>query len=109
MKLTGSAALVFTAALCFSGTSLSAATMTIKGTVADAMCGAKHMMPADAAKCTRECVKKGSDYALITSDGKVYTLKADEAAKMKLDAHAGKTAEVRGDVNGTTLTVASVK
>jgi hypothetical protein len=109
MKLIGSAAWVFTAAVCLSGASLSAATMTIKGTVADAMCGAKHMMPTDAAKCTRECVKKGSDYALITTDGKVYTLKADDATKMKLDARAGKTAEVRGDVNGTTLTVASVK
>jgi hypothetical protein len=83
--------------------------MTIKGTVADAMCGAKHMMPTDAAKCTRECIKKGSDYALVTKDGKVYTLKADDAAKTKLDARAGKTAEVRGDVNGTTVTVASVK
>jgi len=108
MRLIRSAVLVFTGALFF-GASLSAATMTVKGTVADAMCGAKHMMPADAAKCTRECVKKGSDYALITSDGKVYTLKADGAAKMKLDARAGQMAEVRGDVDGTTLTVASVK
>ena len=109
MKLTRSAALVFAAALVMQGASLSAATMTLKGTVADGMCGAKHMMPTDAAKCTRECVKKGSDYALVTSDGKVYTLKADAAAKMKLDERAGKTAEVRGDVNGTTVTVASVK
>ena len=109
MTLIQSAGRVLTAALFVSGVSLSAATMTIKGTVADAMCGAKHMMPTDAAKCTRECVKKGSDYALITNEGKVYTLKADDAAKMKLDARAGKTAEVRGDVNGTTVTVASVK
>ncbi len=109
MKVIRSAGLVATAALFVFGASLSAATMTIKGTVADAMCGAKHMMPTDAAKCTRECIKKGSDYALVTKDGKVYTLKADDAAKMKLDARAGKTAEVRGDVNGTTVTVASVK
>lgn len=71
MKLIRSAGLVFTAALFVSGASLTAATMTLKGTIADAMCGAKHMMPTDAAKCTRECVKKGSDYALITTDGKV--------------------------------------
>jgi hypothetical protein len=100
---------MFAAALLVPGVSLSAANMTLKGTVADAMCGAKHMMPTDAAKCTRECVKKGSDYALVTSDGKVYTLKADAALKMKLDERAGKTAEVRGDVDGTTVTVASVK
>lgn len=109
MKLIRSAGLLASAALFVFGASLSAATMTIKGTVADAMCGAKHMMPTDAAKCTRECIKKGSEYALVTKDGKVYTLKADDAAKMQLDARAGKTAEVRGDVNGTTITVASVK
>lgn len=109
MKLTRSAVLVFAGALFVPGVSLSAATMTLKGTVADAMCGAKHMMPTDAAKCTRECVKKGSDYALVTTDGKVYTLKADAATKMKLDERAGKTAEVRGDVSGTTVIVASVK
>ena len=40
------------------GSSASAATMTVKGTVVDAMCGAKHMMPANAAECTKACVKK---------------------------------------------------
>ena len=109
MKLTRSAVWALATVVLAAGASLDAATMTIKGTVADAMCGAKHMMPADAAKCTRECVKKGSDYALVTSDGKVYTLKADAAAKMKLDERAGKTAEVRGDVEGMNVTVTSVK
>ena len=32
-----------------------------------------------AAQCTRECVKSGSDYALVVGD-KVYTLKGDKAA-----------------------------
>jgi hypothetical protein len=82
--------------------------MTLKGTVSDAMCGAKHPV-ADAAACTRDCVKKGSDYALITSDGKVYTLKAEASSKSELDTLAGKMAQVSGDVNGTTLTVKSVK
>ena len=109
MKLTRSAALVFSAFVVLAGGPLGAATMTVKGTVADAMCGVKHMMPADAAKCTRECVKKGSDYALITSDGKVYTLKADASAKMKLDERAGRTAEVSGEVDGMNIMVASVK
>jgi hypothetical protein len=90
------------------GTSVSAATMTISGTVSDAMCGAKHPV-ADASACTKDCVKKGSDYALITADGKVYTLKAEASAKSELDKLAGKMAQVNGDVNGTTLTVKSVK
>jgi hypothetical protein len=48
---------------------------TLTGTVSDAMCGAHHMMQGKtAAQCTRECVKQGSDFALV-SFGKVYTLK----------------------------------
>jgi len=100
---------LFAGALTAVSTSASAATMTVKGTVADAMCGAKHMMPSNAAECTKECVKKGSDYALVTSDGKVYTLKADAGAKAELDKLAGKMASVNGDVTGTTLMVKSVK
>jgi hypothetical protein len=52
---------------------------TLTGTVSDAMCGAHHMMQgATAAQCTRECVKQGSDFALVNA-GKVYTLKGDKS------------------------------
>jgi len=52
---------------------------TLTGTVTDAMCGAHHMMQgASAAQCTRECVKQGSDFALV-GGGKVYTLKGDKS------------------------------
>jgi hypothetical protein len=44
--------------------------MTLKGTVSDAMCGAKHPV-ADAAGCTKDCVKKGSDYALMVKSVKM--------------------------------------
>lgn len=44
---------------------------TLTGTVSDAMCGAHHMIQGKtAAQCTRECVKQGSDFALV-SGGKV--------------------------------------
>jgi hypothetical protein len=105
MKLTRLVPLMF-GALVMTASSLQAATMTVKGTITDAMCGAKHPV-ADAAGCTKDCVKKGSDYALITSEGKVYTLKADAAAKMQLEKLAGKTADVSGDVNGMTVMVKS--
>ena len=105
MKITGFSALMLAIALS-AATSLSAA--TLKGTVSDAMCGAKHPV-ADAAGCTKDCVKKGSDYALVAAGGKVYTLKADGAAKAELDKLAGKMADVTGDVNGTTVMVRSVK
>ena len=108
MKVVRMGVLTLAGALMAVSTSVSAATMTVRGTVSDAMCGAKHPV-ADAAGCTKDCVKKGSDYALVTADGKVYTLKAEAAAKSQLDSLAGKAVEVNGDVNGTTLTVKSVK
>ena len=107
MNVNRTAALIFVGALAAAPTTLTAATMTLTGTVADAMCGAKHPV-ADAAECTKACVKKGSDYALVAG-GKTYTLKADAAAKAELDKLAAKLADVTGDVNGTTVMVKSVK
>ena len=69
------------------------------------MCGAQHMMKdAGAAKCTRECAKGGSDYALV-SDGKVYALKGDRS---QFDKYAGQNVTVTGKVSGTTVTVDSI-
>lgn len=107
-KMTGIGALVLAAAFVLAGvTTLRAATMTLEGTVSDAKCGAKHMMK-DAAACTKACVDKGSDYALVVGD-KVYTLKTSSAAdKMELGKLAGKMAKVMGDVTGENVMVTSV-
>lgn len=96
------------AALTLGATAASAKTTTVTGTVGDAMCGIKHMMAGDEAGCTQACVTKGSDYALIVKD-KVYTLKANDAAKTDLDKLAGKTAKIVGDLNGETIQVTSVQ
>lgn len=96
------------AALTLGSTAASAKTTTVTGTVGDAMCGVKHKMASDEPGCTRACVKMGSDYALIVKD-KVYTLKANDAAKADLDKLAGKTARVVGDLNGETIQVTSVQ
>jgi hypothetical protein len=81
---------------------------TLTGEVSDAMCGAKHEMPGNAAECTRGCIKHGSKYALVVGD-KVYTLEtSDQAALSKLNDLAGAKAKVTGDVEGTTITVKSV-
>jgi hypothetical protein len=94
------AALVLCAASLFAQ-----AAQTITGTVSDAMCGAHHMMKdATAAQCTRECVKQGSDFALV-SGGKVYTLKGDKA---QFDKFAGENVVVKGKVSGTTISVDSI-
>ena len=75
----------------------------LTGTVSDTMCGAKHMMTdVTPAQCTRECVKQGSDYGLV-SGGKVYRLKGDTK---QIDKYAGQA--VTGDISGTTVTVRSI-
>lgn len=82
------------------------ANQTLTGTVSDAMCGKKHMMHgASAAKCTRVCVKSGSDYALVVGD-KVYALKGDKSA---IDKFAGEKATVTGKISGSTVAVASIR
>lgn len=92
--------------LCLSAVSAySQSSQTFTGTISDSMCGAKHMMAnVTPAQCTRECVKGGSDYALV-SGGKVYTLKGDTK---DLDRYAGENVKVTGTLSGTTLTVNAV-
>jgi hypothetical protein len=80
-------------------------TKTLTGTVSDAMCGKTHMMQGVSdAKCTRECVKAGAEYALVVGD-KVYTLTGDKAA---IDKFAGAIVVVKGKVSGSTVTVESI-
>jgi len=87
------------------GFGVSGAEQTFTGTVSDSMCGKQHMMKGkSAAECTRECVKSGSDYALIVGD-KVYTLKGDKSA---IDKYAGEKATVKGTEKGDAITVSSI-
>lgn len=78
---------------------------TVTGIVSDNMCGKQHMAKdKSAAECTRECVKTGSDYALVVGE-KVYTLKGD---KGQIDKFAGEKAAVTGTINGETIAVSSI-
>jgi hypothetical protein len=88
---------------------LAAAGKTYTGVVSDAMCGAQHEMEGSAASCTRECVAKGSKYALVVGD-KVYTLDtSDKAALATLDKQAGLKVTVSGTEKDNTITVSSVQ
>jgi len=88
-----------------SGNSDSAAPGTLTGIVSDSMCGAHHMAKdKTAAECTRECVKKGTKYALVVGK-KVYTLEGHEA---ELDKLAGERATVKGSMMGEMVMVESV-
>ncbi len=81
---------------------------TLTGTVTDLACGIKHKMPGDAAQCTNECVKMGSNYALVVGS-KVYTLRVKgTAAGQSLAELAGGQAKVTGKVDGNTIFVNSV-
>jgi hypothetical protein len=85
----------------------SAKVHTFTGEVSDAMCGAKHMI-ADKAECTRDCVNKGSNYALLVGD-KVYTLHTtDKSALSELNTLAGQQAKVTGTADGDTIEVSKV-
>ena len=87
---------------------LAAKVQTYTGTVSDAMCGAKHMMPGDPVACLRACVQKGSKYALVVGE-KVYTLNTDDkTALAKLDTLANEKATVKGTAKGDTIEVTSV-
>jgi hypothetical protein len=78
---------------------------TLTGTVSDSMCGGHHMMQGKTpAQCTRECVKQGSDFALV-SGGQVYTLKGD---KSQFDKLGGQNVTIKGRVDGKTITVDSI-
>jgi hypothetical protein len=99
-------AVVLTTASAFAQTSAKpAAGKTLTGVVSDSMCGAKHMAKdKSAAECTRECVKAGSDYALVVGD-KIYPLKGD---KGELDKYAGQRATVKGTLDGSNINVQSI-
>jgi hypothetical protein len=86
-----------------------AAGQTFTGTVGDAMCGAKHVMSGDAASCARECIAKGSKYALVVGD-KVFALDTtDKALLATLDKRAGEKVTVTGTAKDNTIAITSVK
>ena len=111
MRLTRKFAVSLTSALLGAAlipASFGAKAETFTGTVSDAMCGAKHMMPGDDAACLRACVQKGSKYALVVGD-KVYNLDSkDKATLDKLDKLAAAKATVKGEAEGDTIEVSSV-
>jgi hypothetical protein len=78
---------------------------TLTGTISDSMCGAKHMMSGDDAKCARTCVQNGAQYALVV-DQKIYSLKGTSE---ELDKLAGQRVTITGTLDATVLQVASVK
>lgn len=101
-----------------------AKTETVKGQIVDQTCytkdsvnnkGVDHKMPADTKDCAIACAKKGQPLAILTADGKVYTIAGALAAdnNAKLIPHISHTVEITGDtmdMNGKMMiTAADVK
>jgi hypothetical protein len=89
-----------------------AASHTMTGKISDSMCGLTHKAMIEHAngkltdaQCTEACVKNGAKY-VFTSGGKVYNI-ANQDEK-DLAANAGKTVQVTGDLEGSTITVQKV-
>jgi hypothetical protein len=87
----------------------SAATETVTGKVIDQSCykadksntGVDHKMASGEVKdCAIACAKKGRPLALLTTDGKVYTIAGELAANNneKLIGHVSHTVAITGDV-----------
>jgi hypothetical protein len=97
-----------------------AATETVTGKIVDQACylkdkvnnvGNDHKMPAEMKDCAAACAKKGSPLALLTTDGKVYTIAGGLAADngAKLIPHISHTVAITGDVTtkGGAMSIAS--
>jgi len=93
-----------------------AATQMITGQLIDETCykantGVDHKMPEDTPGCATTCAKMGQPVALLTADGKVYTVTGDLAANnnAKLIPHMSHKVELTGDVTekGSTMTIAA--
>ena len=96
-----------------------AATQTISGRLVDETCykmnkvntGVDHKMPEDTPGCAVTCAKMGLPVALLTDDGKVYTVTGDLAANnnAKLMPHLSHKVELTGDVttSGGAMTIAA--
>ncbi len=81
---------------------------TIKGTISDSMCGAKHTAAsADDAKCVATCIKEHGAEPVVVSDGKVLKIAAD--SKEKAMPHLGHKVTITGTVADDTVTIESIK
>ena len=80
-------------------------TKTLTGTVSDSQCGLSHASPsATAADCVEKTIANGGHYVLV-SEGKVFQLTPQERFK----GLGGKSVKITGELEGDTITVASVE
>jgi uncharacterized protein DUF5818 len=76
----------------------------ITGYIVDKNCSGKKAMWGNVA-CAEKCAKGGAPLVVVTEEGKVYTVDAQD----KVSAHAGHKVTVTGTVTGDAIKVDSVK
>ena len=83
---------------------LGAMAADVTGYIVDKNCSGKKAMWSNEA-CVEKCAKGGATLVLVTEEGKVYTVDAQD----KVKAHGGHKVTVTGTVTGESIKVDSVK
>jgi hypothetical protein len=97
----------------FAATMLDAAEEVWTGEISDTACGAHHEsgtenVPAPPAKeCVENCLKGGSKYVLVVTDGKVLQIANQDAAGIA--ALAGAPVKVTGEMKNNAITVSKIE
>jgi len=105
MKTTNKIAVVLTLTAGMLGSYAMAAPQAFTGRLTDSMCTKKHMMPGKTdAECTRECVKAGAHYVIV-SGSKMYAITGDQKQFNEL---AGQKVKITGELEGDSIAVSSI-
>lgn len=83
---------------------LGAMAADVTGYIVDKNCSGKKGMWSNS-ECVEKCAKGGAALVLVTEEGKVYTVDAQD----KVKAHGGHKVTVTGTVTGEAIKVDSVK
>jgi hypothetical protein len=88
------------------------AEQTFTGQISDSLCKAKHEEAAeDQGKmsdhdCTVACVKGGSKYVLLSSDGKVYEIGNQDFKDLEKDA--GMKVTITGELRNNSISISKI-
>lgn len=91
-------------AVLFALTTISAMAADLTGYIIDSTCASKKAMWGNE-DCAKTCMGKGAKAVLVTEDGKIYKIPAQD----KVKDVAGKKVTVTGKVDGDSIDVESVK